>query len=464
MRGRILIVDDEPSLRDVLVAGLRRRDFLPLAVAGADGAISALRSGEFDTVVTDLNLRGMNGLELCERIAGSHPHLPVVVITAFGSLETAVGAIRVGAYDFVTKPIDTDALAMILDRAVRFRGLQEEVKRLRTSLSNRSVFPDLVGDSPAMHRVFDLITRLADSEASVLVTGETGTGKELIARALHRGSRRKEGAFVAVNCAGIPEALLESELFGHAKGAFTDARTARRGLFMEADGGTLFLDEIGCMPLALQPKLLRALQERRIRPVGADGESPVEVRVVAATNRDIESDVADGLFREDLFFRINVVHLSIPPLRSRGNDVLLLAQWFVEQFAAKSGKRVTGLSAPAAERLLMYSWPGNVRELQNCIERAIALTGHEHLMIEDLPERIRNYAKSHVLIAADDPAELATLEEVERRYIIRVLEAVGGNKSQAASILGLDRKTLYRKLERYETPRAVNDKEKLPES
>ncbi len=456
MRGRILLIDDDAGLRDVLVAGLKRRDFLPVAVASADDALSRLGSSDFDTVVTDLNLRGMNGLELCERIAGSHPHLPVVVITAFGSLETAVGAIRVGAYDFVTKPIDTDALAMILDRAVRFRGLQEEVKRLRTSLSERSRFQELIGDSPAMHRVFDLLARLADSEASVLITGETGTGKELVARALHRGSRRKERAFAAVNCAGVPESLLESELFGHAKGAFTDARTARRGLFMEADGGTLFLDEIGCMPVNLQPKLLRALQERRIRPVGADCESPVDVRLIAATNRDIESAVADGSFREDLFFRINVIHVPLPPLRSRGNDVLVLAQKFVEGFATKSGKRVTGLTAGAAEKLLAFSWPGNVRELQNCIERAIALTGYEQLTVDDLPDKIRNYHRSHVLITSDDPAELVSLEEVERRYILRVLETVGGNKSQAATILGLDRKTLYRKLERYESPSAKN--------
>ncbi len=457
MRGRILIVDDDSSLRDLLVAGLTRREFQPLAVASAEEALSTLGSHQFDTVVTDLNLRGMNGLSLCERIAGSHPHLPVVVITAFGSLESAVGAIRAGAYDFVTKPIDTDALAMILDRSVRFRGLQEEVKRLQTRLSERSHYQDLIGDSPAMHRVFELITKLTDSEATVLITGETGTGKELVARALHRGSRRKDKPFVAVNCAGVPEALLESELFGHAKGAFTDARTARRGLFMEADGGTLFLDEIGCMPLSLQPKLLRALQERRIRPVGADSESPVDVRFIAATNRDIESAAADGSFREDLFFRVNVVHIPLPPLRSRGNDVLVLAQQFIERFAARAERRVAGLSAQAAEKLLSYSWPGNVRELQNCIERAIALTGYEQLTVEDLPEKIRNYSRSHVLIASDDPMELASLEEVERRYILRVLEAVGGNKSQAATILGLDRKTLYRKLERYEAPPTTID-------
>jgi len=457
LRGRILIIDDDPGLRDVLAAGLKRREFLPTSVADAEAGLALLASNQFDAVVTDLNLGGMNGLQLCERIAGSYQHLPVLVITAFGSLDTAVGAIRAGAYDFVTKPIDTDALAMSLDRAVRFRGLQEEVKRLQTSLAEYGSFHELLGDSPAMQGVFDLLAKLANSDASVLITGETGTGKELVARALHRGSRRKEKPFVAVNCAGVPEALLESELFGHAKGAFTDARTARRGLFLEADGGTLFLDEIGCMPLSLQPKLLRALQERKIRPVGSDSESPVDVRVVAATNRDIESDVADGSFREDLFFRINVVHVALPPLRSRGNDVLLLAQRFVRRFAAKSNRQIAGLSAPAAEKLLAYAWPGNVRELQNCMERAVALTSFEQITVEDLPEKIRNYARSHILVVSDDPTELATLDEVEQRYIVRVLEAVRGNKSQAATILGLDRKTLYRKLERFEATQVDRD-------
>jgi two-component system response regulator HydG len=285
----------------------------------------------------------------------------------------------------------------------------------------------------------------------VLVTGESGTGKELVARALHRRSCRRAEPFVAVNCAAMPDALLESELFGHARGAFTDARAVRAGLFARAHGGTLFLDEIGDLPVALQPKLLRALQERVIRPVGADNEQAVDVRVVAATNRDLETAVEERRFREDLYYRINVVHIDLPPLRSRGGDVLLLAQHFVQHFAAVRGREIQGLSAPAAEKLSAYSWPGNVRELQNCIERAVALARYDQIMVDDLSEKIRNYRRSHVLVASDDPDELASMEEVERSYVLRVLEAVGGNKSKAAQVLGFDRATLYRKLERYGT-------------
>jgi two-component system response regulator HydG len=282
----------------------------------------------------------------------------------------------------------------------------------------------------------------------VLINGESGTGKELVARALHEKSRRASGPFVAVNCAAMPEALLESELFGHAKGAFTDAKAARSGLFVQAHGGTLFLDEVGEMPLGLQPKLLRALQERVMRPVGGDREVSFDVRLVAATNRDLEGMVEENRFREDLYYRLNVVQMELPPLRSRGGDILLLAQHFIEHFAARADKRVTGLHEAVAERLMSYSWPGNVRELRNCIERAVAVTGAERLTVEDLPEKIRAYRASHVVVASGDPSELTTLEEVERRYILRVMEEVKGNKSLAAQILGLDRKTLYRKLDR----------------
>jgi two-component system response regulator HydG len=269
-----------------------------------------------------------------------------------------------------------------------------------------------------------------------------------VAQAIHERSRRREGPFVAINCAAIPEALLESELFGHVRGAFTDAKTTQPGLFAEAHGGTVFLDEIGDMPLALQPKLLRVLQDRVVRAVGARGGVPVDVRVVAATNRDLESAVEEGHFREDLYYRIDVVRIELPPLRARGADVLPLAQHFLAKFATQAGKRVTELAPPAAERLLSYGWPGNVRELQNCIERAVALTRFDQITVDDLPERVKNYRHAHVLIAADDPTELVTMEEVERRYIVRVMEAVGGNKTAAARILGFERKRLYRMLDR----------------
>jgi two-component system response regulator AtoC len=304
-----------------------------------------------------------------------------------------------------------------------------------------------------MRKVYDRISRLAESDASaVLLTGESGTGKELVARALHRRSRRSAGAFVGINCAAMPETLLESELFGHVRGAFTDAKSARKGLFVEANRGTLFLDEIGELPLMVQPKLLRALETRCVRPVGGTTEVPFDVNLVTATNRDLETAVAEGRFREDLFYRINVVRLDLPPLRARGGDALLLAQHFLERFTARSGKSVRRLSSAVAEKLLAYAWPGNVRELQNCIEHAVALARFEEVTVEDLPERIRNYRSSNVLVVGDDPSELVPMEVVERRYVLRVLEAVGGNRSVAARILGYDRKTLYRRLESYGVP------------
>jgi len=375
--------------------------------------------------------------------------VPVIVITAFGSIQTAIAAIRSGAYDFVTKPLEVDALGLALERAIQHRRLSDEVRRLRQAVEETRRFGALLGTSPAMRRMYELLDRIADSSASVLIAGETGTGKELVARALHERGRRKAGPFVAVDCASLPEPLLESELFGHVRGAFTDAHAARRGLFVQANGGALFLDEIGDLPLALQAKLLRALQTRSVRPVGANDEVPFDVNLIAATNRDLESAVEEGRFREDLYFRINVIHVEMPPLRARGGDVLLLAQHFVDRYAAQAGKRVTGLSPEAAERLLAYVWPGNVRELENCIERAIALTRHETIGLDDLPEKIRGFQRSHVLVAGDDPSELAPLEEVERRYVLRVMEAVGGSKTLAARVLGIGRKTLYRKLEQY---------------
>ena len=300
-----------------------------------------------------------------------------------------------------------------------------------------------------MLRVFELIRRVAPTRTNVLVSGESGTGKELVARALHNLSDRAAGPFVAVNCGAIPESLMESELFGHIKGAFTGANAAREGVFVAASGGTLFLDEIGELPTSMQVKLLRALQERRVRPVGGDHELDVDCRVVAATNRDLEAWAEQGRFREDLYFRINVIHAQLPPLRSRGTDILLLAQFFLRRFSAQEAKEVSGIDPVAAQRLCDYEWPGNVRELRNCIERAVALTRYHEISLEDLPERIRAFKRSHVVVASDDPTELVPIEEVERRYIMRVLEAVGGSKTAASKILGLDRKTLYRRLERY---------------
>jgi DNA-binding NtrC family response regulator len=448
MSTRILLVDDDAILCETLAVGLRKRGFEVSPQTSAAAGLQALDAGDFDVVVTDLNMRGMGGIELCEHVVANRPDLPVMVLTAFGNLESAIAAIRAGAYDFINKPVELDVLAIALDRAATHRRLREEVKRLRLETGKAPRFDALVGQSAAMQNVYDLIDRVATSDATVLVSGESGTGKEVVARAIHAHSRRRGGPFVAINCAAMPETLLESELFGHAKGAYTDARTAEPGLFSRASRGTIFLDEIGDMPLGLQPKLLRVLQERTVRPVGGREEVAIDVRVIAATNRDLESAIEEGRFRADLYYRINVVPIALPPLRARAADILPLAQHFLLLFASRADKRITGIAAPAAEKLLAYAWPGNERELQNCIERAVALTRMEQIVVDDLPEKVRDYRRSHVLIASDDPSELVPLEEVERRYIGRVMEAVGGNKTAASRILGIDRKRLYRMLER----------------
>jgi two-component system response regulator AtoC len=441
---RILIIDDDRSMCDVLDAELKRRGFEVTTTTVPENALHRLSEGDFDLVLTDINMHGMSGVDLCQKIVQSREDLPVVVMTAYGSMESAIAAIRAGAYDFVTKPFEMDDIALTIERALKHRALREEVKRLRRAVTDSQKFDDILGTSPAMKKMYDLVARVAETETTALVTGESGTGKELVAKAIHQRSPRRDGPFVAINCAAMPENLLESELFGHVKGAFTDARTSRPGLFIRASKGTLFLDEIGEMPAGMQAKLLRALQERTVRPVGGDQEQPFDSRIVAATNRDLETEVEEKRFREDLFYRINVVRIRVPPLRARGSDILLLAQHFLQRYS----QRVVGIKSNAADKLLSYTWPGNVRELQNCVERAVALAQFDHVGIDDLPERVREFKSSRVTVESNDPAELLPMEEVERRYILRVLEAVGGNKTLAAQVLGFDRRTLYRKLER----------------
>lgn len=449
-QSSVLLVDDDENMGTTLVRGLAKLGLTTNVVTSGDEALTMLEGEHrYDAVVTDIQMKGLDGIALCERIAETNPELPVIVVTGFGSLEVAIRAIRAGAYDFITKPFEVDALHMALERAIQHKALREEVRRLRAEVHTASPSDDIVGRSPAMQRIYDLIARVADAEVSVLVTGETGSGKELVARALHRQSRRVARPFVALNCSAVPESLLESELFGHQKGAFTDARGARKGLFSQANGGTLFLDEIGDLPLALQPKLLRALQERVIRPVGADVEVPIDVRVVAATHRDLEQMVEDRTFREDLYYRLNVVSIDVPPLRARGNDVLALAQHYLALASKRSQKDVHGIRPEAAERLLAYPWPGNVRELVNSIERAVALTRHDELTIEDLPPKVRDHQRRTVVVVPDQPDELVHMDEIERRYLEKVMEVVRGNKTQAAHVLGWDRKRLYRKLEKY---------------
>jgi two-component system response regulator HydG len=449
LTAKVLLVDDDRALAETLAVGLSRRGADAKWRASAAEALRVIETADIDVLVTDLNMREMGGIELCERVAQNRPDVPVIVLTAFGSLDTAVAAIRAGAYDFISKPVEIDALGIAVERAARHRALREEVKRLRLAVLERPHDGALIGESAAMRKVNDMITQVADVDATVLVSGESGTGKEIVARSIHKQSGRRGGPFIAVNCAAVPEALLESELFGHARGAFTDAREAHPGLFVQAKGGTLLLDEIGDMPLGLQPKILRVLQERFVRPLGGKGEVPIDVRVIAATNRDLETAIEEGRFREDLYYRVNVVQIRLPPLRARRADILPLALSFIRSFAEATKKEVTGFSKEVAEKLVSYAWPGNVRELQNSMERAVALTRLQEICVDDLPETIRHYRYSNVVIAGDDPSELAPLEEMEKRYILRVLEAVAGNKTAAARVLGIERKTLYRKLERW---------------
>ena len=449
MATNLLVVDDDPALCSLVVDGLGREGFAVRSSIAAQEALDVITAGGVDIALVDINMPGMNGLELCRRILDSRPEIVVIVISAFGSLETAVAAIRAGAYDFVTKPFEIEQLVVAVERARQHRELRDEVKRLRQAVADAQPFEDILGESLAIRRMCSLVDSVANGESTVLITGESGTGKELVVRALHQRGSRSKGPLVVLNCAAMTDSLLESELFGHARGAFTDAKEARAGLLVKAKGGTFFLDELGEMPPGMQAKLLRALETRMVRPVGSDVEVPFDARVVAATNRDIETDVEDGRFRRDLYFRINVIHIEVPPLRARGSDILLLAQHFTEKLARRLGKAVTGISAPAAERMLSYPWPGNVRELQNAIERAVALTQYEKIVVEDLPEPIRSHQRAQILPSGDDPAEMLPMHEVEQRYILRVLEAAGGNKTLAAQILGFDRRTMYRKLARF---------------
>ncbi len=450
MSTEVLVVDDDESLCEVVRDGLRQYGYaVEFRTRGAD-ALELAAQRDFAVVITDLNLERMSGLEVCRRITENRPDVFVIVITAFGDMQSAISAIRAGAHDFINKPFQMEALAHTLDRAVQHRHLREEVKRLTEEVSRTRGSGQLLGRSAAMRGVISLLQRVSDTDATVLLTGDSGTGKELVARALHSESQRAGKPFVAINCAAMPANLLESELFGHTRGAFTDAKTERRGLFEQAKGGTILLDEVGEMPLEIQPKLLRVLQDRKLRPLGANVEVSIEARIVAATNRDLENDVERGLFREDLYYRLNVVQIHLPPLRARGNDILLLAQHFVETYGKKTGKPVRGISSEAAKKLIAFDWPGNVRQLENSIERAVTLTRFEQITVGDLPEKIQNYEDAPANMLDVDLEHSWTLEELERRYIERVLRASKGNKTQAAKVLGLDRRTLYRKLERFE--------------
>ena len=446
MHGTILVVDDDIDTAALLRDALAKRGFATHAVHSAAACLDRLRDHRCDVVVTDVQMSEMSGIDLCHELRDKHAEVLPIVVTGEAGLETAVAAIRAGAFDFVTKPVKLDVLAIAVARAVEHLSLKRELKRLREA-DGAVVAEGIAGTSDAVRAMVEMVSRVADSDITVLITGESGTGKELVARALHNRSSRRDQPFVAVNCAAMPGPLLESELFGHARGAFTDAHHSRHGLFVQAERGTIFLDESGEMPLEMQVKLLRVLQERTVRPVGSDVEIPVRARVVTATNRNLETEVLDKRFREDLYYRINVVPIAVPPLRARAGDILVLAQYFLKRAAERARKPVRGISTTAARKLLEYDWPGNVRELENCLERAVALCALDEITIEDLPPRVTEHETAKVVISTGSPTELVTIDEMSHRYVRQVLAIARGNKTHAAKLLGIDRRSLYRRLE-----------------
>ena len=408
-------------------------------------ASKILKKEEFDVIVTDLKMKGLKGLDLLEEAKKVAPLTPVIIITAFGTMESAIKAMKMGAYDYITKPFQMEELVLTVKKALENRLLKREVVRLKKEVESRYHFHNLIGKSPSMQKIYDLIERISDTSSNVLITGESGTGKELVAKAIHYNGIRKEGPFIAVNCAAIPETLLESELFGYKKGAFTDAKSDKKGLIFEANEGTLFLDEITEMASTLQAKLLRVIEEKEVRPLGDTNSYPIDVRIISTSNRDIESLIQQDRFREDLYYRLKVIDIELPPLRDRREDIPLLVQHFINKFSQDLKKNVSGVSEEALKIFLNYSWPGNVRELENVIQRAIALGQHEIILPEDLPPSMLQETDKNVLKKAVQ--EKYTIDQLEKEYIRRILVEVGGNKSKAAEILGLDRKTLYRKLQ-----------------
>ena len=443
-RSTLLIVEDQEEMRHFLQEELREAGYEVIVTARGLEALDRLATTAVDVIITDLMMPGMKGDELLAQVRSRQPDIPVVIITAFGSIESAVEAMKAGAYHYVAKPFRIEQLLATIENALRESQLRQQLRSLREWLGADG--PRIVAESPGMRKVMDVIARAAAADTPVLLLGESGTGKELLARALHDESPRRKRSFLAVNCSAIPETLLESLLFGHRRGAFTDAREDRRGLFQEAEGGTIFLDEIGDMPQSLQGKLLRVLQEKEVHPLGAPAPVRVDVRTVAASHRDLEAFVEAGRFRQDLFYRLNVITLRIPPLRERPEDLLPLTAHFLEKHGRRLGRAACTLSTEAVVALQRHGWPGNVRELENAIERALVLGRDDVIWPEDLPESMRAASA-----AASAPTSARPLAEIEREHILRTLRTVGSNKAAAARLLGLDRKTLYRKLRIYET-------------
>ncbi|MBI2163177.1 MAG: sigma-54-dependent Fis family transcriptional regulator [candidate division NC10 bacterium] len=440
-RHKVLVVEDDPEMLALVCEHLESEGYRAAGTDRGAEAIARVRAEEFDVVLTDLRMPDVDGLEVLRAAREAQREVPVILVTAFGSIETAIQAIRQGAYDYVTKPFALEEISLLVRKALEDRRLREENRRLREEVAGRYRLHNLLGASPAMQAIFALIRQAAPSDANVLITGESGTGKELVAKALHYNSPRAERPFVPVNCAAVPASLLESELFGHVKGAFTGAVAARRGLFREAEGGTLFLDEIGDMAPELQAKLLRVIEDRAVRPVGSDEAVPVDLRLVAATNKDLPTTIQEGQFREDLYYRLAVIPIHIPPLRERREDIPLLAEHFLRGSAA-SGKAIRGLTPAAMAALLRHPWPGNARELENVVKRAVTLTVGEQITPEALLLETSPAPAPATLLAQS--ARRPTLDELTGEYVALVLREVSGDKAKAAEILGISKRTLYR--------------------
>lgn len=445
MKFTILVIDDEKNIRTGLQAALELDGYeVLLAADGKEGLEIALHS-DIDLVITDLRMPGVSGEEVLRRVCSETPGIPVIVLTGHGTVESAVDAMRAGAYDFLTKPLNLDRLSLLVRRALQSRELSLQNRELEREIAGKKSFEHIIGKSQAMLRVFDVVKRVAATKASVLITGESGVGKELIANALHNLSPRKDKPFIKVHCAALAETLLESELFGHEKGSFTGAVSRKRGRFELAHQGTIFLDEIGEIDQTVQIKILRVLQDKKFERVGGEETLEVDVRVVTATNRDLEREIAEGRFREDLFYRLNVVRIHVPPLRERKDDLPLMIAAFLREFAEENGKKIEGFDSKARSALYAYEWPGNVRQLRNCIESAVVMTSGPLITLDDLPPSIRS---GEEVPSIRIPVG-GTMADAEREIILQTLSAQNGNKSRTAEVLGIGRKTLHRKLDEY---------------
>ncbi len=445
-KSSLLLIDDDDSLRRVIEFNLTAAGHRVQAAASGEEGLRLFEKGSFDAVITDITMSGMNGMEVLTKIHSQDENLPVIMITAYGTIESAVQAMRQGAFDYITKPFNRDELMLTLEKAIRMRRLEKENVELRAEVTDRYRFDNIIGHSEAIREVLDMAGRVAASDATVLITGERGTGKELLAKGIHFNSSRANGPFVAVNCAAIPETLIESELFGYVKGAFTGAGRDKEGKFELADGGTILLDEIGDLRIDLQAKILRVLQERAVDRLGGAKPVPVDVRVIASTNSDIEKAIKESKFREDLYDRLNVVALRMPPLRDRKEDISLLVNYFLKKFNKESAVSV---GEEAWQALLSYGWPGNVRELESIIERASVLRRGNTVTLADLPQKIKGGKGVVENIVLNLPDEGIALEDLEKNLIIKALEKNKGNQTRAAEYLGITRPTLIYRMEKY---------------